>query len=158
MENTLLIISGTLVSLGAGVFFAFTVGICGALRLLNDVEYIKTMQSINRVIENLVFGATLVLPVILLPILTYMARDGDDTYFASLLAASILYIVGTMFLSVIGNVPLNTRLAKFDLSAASSTEIAATRAAIEKPWATWNAIRTVAATAATVLLFVAGTQ
>lgn len=157
-ESTLLIIAGTLVSLSAGVFFGFTIGIAGALRRLKDAEYIRFMKSINRSIENPVFGLTLITPVILLPILTLMARDDvDSSRFVLLLSASILYIVGTILLSLVGNVPLNAKLARFNPASASTKQIANMRKAIEMPWAAYNVIRTIAAIASTILIFAAST-
>lgn len=152
-ENTLLIITGTLVALGAGVFFGFAIGIVGALGRQKDTDYIRFMQSINKSIENPIFGLTLIGPAILLPILTYMARSAEGDRFELLLTASVLYIVGTILLSLVGNVPLNTKLARFNVSRASAKEVADTRASIEKPWAFFNTLRTVAAIATTVLLF-----
>ena len=44
--------------------------------------------------------------------------------FALLLASSVLYIAGSFGLTMVGNVPLNQRLAKFDVTKASGNEIA----------------------------------
>jgi uncharacterized membrane protein len=56
---------------------------------------------------------------------------------------------------MVGNVPLNVRLAKFDASKASGNEIAQARAGFERPWNRLHAIRTIASIAATVFIFVA---
>jgi uncharacterized membrane protein len=56
---------------------------------------------------------------------------------------------------MVGNVPLNQRLAKFDVTNASGNEIAQARTGFEKPWNRLHTIRTLASIAATVLIFVA---
>jgi uncharacterized membrane protein len=56
---------------------------------------------------------------------------------------------------MVGNVPLNQRLAKFDASKASGNEIAQTRAGFENPWNRLHTIRTIALISATVLIFAA---
>jgi uncharacterized membrane protein len=43
--------------------------------------------------------------------------------FALLLASSVLYIAGSFGLTMMGNVPLNQRLAKFNVAKASGNEI-----------------------------------
>jgi uncharacterized membrane protein len=54
--------------------------------------------------------------------------------FALLLASSVLYIASSFGLTIVGNVPLNQRLAKFDVTKASDNEIAHARTGFEKPW------------------------
>jgi uncharacterized membrane protein len=74
--------------------------------------------------------------------------------FALLLGSSVLYIAGSFGLTMVGNVPLNQRLAKFNVIRASGNEIAQARARFEKPWNHLHTIRTIASIAATVLIFV----
>ena len=64
-------------------------------------------------------------------------------------------LTGSFGLTIVGNNPLNVRLAKFDASKASGNEFAQARAGFEKPWNRLHAIRTIASIAATVLVFVA---
>ena len=79
-----------------------------------------------------------------------------ELQFALLLTSSVIYIAGSFGLTMVGNVPLNQRLAKFDVSKASSgNEIAQARAGFEIPWNRLHSIRTMASVAATVLVFVA---
>jgi uncharacterized membrane protein len=86
---------------------------------------------------------------------TFLQRDANSMQFALLLASSVLYIAGSFGLTMVGNVSLNQRLAKFDVTNASGNEIAQTRAGFEKPWNRLHTIRTLASIAATVLIFVA---
>lgn len=138
----------------AGLFFAFSVAVNGALHRLKDSEYVAAMQSINLVILNPVFLLTFFVPVLLLPLAAYL-HSAIFPRFALLLAASLLYIVGTIGVTMAGNVPLNERLARFDLGAADGAEIARARAEYERPWNRLNGVRTAASIAATFLVFTA---
>ena len=77
---------------------------------------------------------------------------------ASLVAASILDIIGAVGVTVAGNVPLNEKLDKVDLSKLSEAEADQIRNEYQgpgSPWMRFHTIRTLAATVATVLVFVA---
>jgi uncharacterized membrane protein len=156
LESIILVIAGSLTALVTGLFYGYSVSVNGGLHRLNDPEYVKAMQSINAVIQNPIFFVSFIGPVILLPLSAFLQRDTNSMQFALLLASSTLYIAGSFGLTMVGNVPLNVRLAKFDASKASSgNEIAQARARFEKPWNRLHAIRTIASIAATVLIFVA---
>jgi uncharacterized membrane protein len=154
-ENIILVLAGTLTALVTGLFYGYSVSVNGGLHRLNDPEYIRAMQSINAVIQNPLFFVIFIGPVILLPLAAFLQRDTNSMQFALLLASSTLYVAGSLGLTMVGNVPLNVRLAKFDASKASGNEIAQARAGFEKPWNRLHAIRTIASIAATVLIFVA---
>ena len=98
---------------------------------------------------------SLIGPVILLPLAAFLQRDTNSMQFALLLASSTLNIAGSFGLPMVGNVPLNVRLAKFDATKASDNEIVQVRAGFERPWNHLHAIRTIASIAATVLIFIA---
>jgi uncharacterized membrane protein len=153
IETILLVITGTLTALLAGLFFGFSVAINGALHRLKDVEYVRAMQSINIVILNPIFFLSFMGPVALLPLTAFLFRG--EAAFVWLVAASVLYIVGTFGLTIGGNVPLNDKLAKVDTTRVSDKEITDARAQFEHPWNRLHNIRTVAAIAATALLFIA---
>jgi uncharacterized membrane protein len=154
-EIIILVLAGTLTALITGLYFGYSVSVNGGLHRLNDSEYVKAMQSINAVIQNPLFFVSFFGPIILLPLAAFLQRDANSMQFALLLASSALYIAGSFALTIVGNVPLNQRLAKFDASKASDNEIAQARAGFEKPWNRLHAIRTIASIAATVLIFVA---
>ena len=154
-ENIILVLAGTLTALVTGLFYGYSVSVNGGLHRLNDSEYVKAMQSINVVIQNPLFFVSFIGPVILLPLAAFLQRDANPMQFALLLASSVIYIAGSFGLTMVGNVPLNERLAKFNASKSSGNEIAQARAGFEKPWNRLHAIRTIASIAASVLIFVA---
>lgn len=74
--------------------------------------------------------------------------------FWCLLAATALYIIGVLGVTMVGNVPLNETLDAFDLQSASVREIAAQRAAFEVPWNRLNMVRTIASMLALVFVVI----
>jgi uncharacterized membrane protein len=154
-ENIILVLAGTLTALVTGLYFGYSVSVNGGLHRLNDSEYVKAMQLINAVIQNPLFFVSFFGPLILLPLAAFLQRDANPMQFALLLASSALYIAGSFDLTMVGNVPLNQRLAKFEANKASGNEFAQARAGFEKPWNRLHTIRTIASIAATVLIFVA---
>ncbi len=153
MTETLLIITGVLTALLAGVFFAFSVAVNGGLHRLKDEAYVQAMQHINVVIENPLFLLTFMGPVVLLPVMTWLTWTDGTTRPLLLAGASLLYVVGTFGVTMAGNIPLNKRLAQADTS--KPGEATKARAEFENPWNRLHAVRTVASIAATVLVFAA---
>jgi uncharacterized membrane protein len=72
-----------------------------------------------------------------------------------LLAATAVYLIGVLGVTIFGNVPLNETLDVFPLQSATVQEISAQRAAFERPWNNLNMVRTVAAVLAVVLVIIA---
>jgi uncharacterized membrane protein len=157
LENIILVLAGTLTALIIGLYFGYSVSVNGGLHRLNDSEYVRAMQSIKAVIQNPLFFASFIGPVVLLPLAAFLHTNTNTNpmQFALLLASSVVYIAGSFGITIAGNVPLNERLAKFDASKSSGNEIAQARPGFEKRWNRLHTIRTIASIAATVLIFVA---
>lgn len=152
LETISFIITGVLTSLLAGIFFAYSISVNGALRRLKDAEYVHAMQAINIVIQNSIFFLCFMGPVVLLPLVAFFAYDASLMQFILLSSAAIIYIIGAFGVTVAGNVPLNERLAKVDLN--NPVAASQARQQFEQPWNRLHAVRTIAAIAATVLIFV----
>ncbi|MDQ3755048.1 MAG: DUF1772 domain-containing protein [Acidobacteriota bacterium] len=137
----------------AGVFFAFSSFMMKALARLPPGEGIAAMQSINVAVINPLFmtaflgtAAACVL-VMVSPLLRWHAPGA-----AYLLAGSILYLVGTLFVTVVFNVPLNEALASV---APEDPDSASLWASYLANWTAWNHVRTAAALAAAASLIIA---
>jgi uncharacterized membrane protein len=155
LENILLIITGTLTALLAGFFYAFTVAVNGGLGRLKDREYIRAMQSINIVVVNPSFLLSLMGPVVLLPLVTFLyGGEWGSPRFTLLAAASILH-VSSFAITMSKNVPMNNKLATLDTDSASDKEIAAARKLFQMPWNRLNTLRMWTSIAATALVFAA---
>lgn len=127
----------------AGVFFAFSSFVMKALGRLKPTEAIAAMQSINITVINPLFMTALFGTAVICLFLAISAllnwHRSSSIY---LLVGSLLYIVGTVGVTIAFNVPLNDALAKVE---PSSTEGAQLWASYLTDWTLWNHIRTIAA-------------
>jgi uncharacterized membrane protein len=137
----------------AGVFFAFSSFVMAALRRLKPEEGIAAMQSINIVVVTPVFMTALFgTAVASLALAVWAVISWGERYAALVLAGGVLYLVGTVGVTIACNVPLNNRLATVHPQAADAAsywnEYVTT-------WTAWNHVRTVAALAAAAALTIA---
>ncbi len=135
-----------------GVFFAFSSFVMRALARVSSSEGISVMQSINVVVITPsflgIFMGTAALSVALAVLALANRADPSAMYF---LGGAVLYFGGTFLVTVIGNIPLNNRLACLSPSDPDAMEF--WQQYLDR-WTKWNHIRTAAATAATLLLVV----
>jgi uncharacterized membrane protein len=130
----------------AGVFFAFSTFVMPALARLQPDRGIAAMQSINITAINPLFmlallGTTVACLFIVISALLGWHQSG--TIYLSI--GSLLYLVGTMLVTMLGNVPLNYALAIVD---PNSTEGTTLWSKYLTNWTFWNHVRTLAALAA----------
>jgi uncharacterized membrane protein len=154
LPKILLILAGVSTAIMAGLFFAWSFSVMPGLAKLSDREFIAAMQSMNRAIQNPVFfifffGATVFLP--LATVFNY--RSG--TIFGFLLAAAIIYLIGVMGVTFLGNIPLNNALDAFRLDGSTAQEIFQQRTQFENPWVRLNYVRTLSSFISIVLLIIA---
>src|SRR5262245_43157101 len=130
----------------AGIFFAFSAFIMAALGRLSPEGGISAMQSINVAVLNPVFFLVFFGTAIAALILAIAAFAGwSPSRSPCLLAGAMLYLAGTIFVTMAFNVPLNNRLAA---TGAKSTEGATIWKTYLSAWTAWNHVRTIAALAA----------
>ena len=137
----------------AGFFFAFSVCVMNALGRLSPAQGIAAMQSINVVVINPLFltgflGTAVACVLLLVSSLLSWHRPGA----AYLLVGSLLYLVGTILVTMVFNVPRNNALA---LVTPTDPDSASLWASYLSSWTAWNHIRTIAALAATASLIIA---
>jgi uncharacterized membrane protein len=153
MDNLLLVLT-LLSALGcglvAGAFFAFSTFVMKALAQLPPAQGIAAMQSINvAVIHPLngvaFFGTGAACFLLLVSSLFRWHKPGV----AYLLVGSLLYLVGTILVTVVFNVPRNDALAAV---APASAEGAGLWARYVTTWTAWNHVRTAAALMAAAFL------
>jgi uncharacterized membrane protein len=128
----------------AGLFFAFSVAVMQALARLPAAGGIAAMQSINSAILNPLFLAVFLGTAgCALVMLTSLARwhSPGSVY---LLVGGALYLVGSLLVTAVCNVPKNNALASVVPADSDSAGLWADYLA---SWTTWNHVRTVASLA-----------
>ena len=133
----------------AGIFFAFSSFIMGALGRIPPEQGIHAMQSINVVVINRSFLLVFFGTAALCGALLLGAWFRWDTVGGKLLLpAGLLYLAGVVGVTMLRNVPLNDALAAVQ---PASAEAAALWARYLDRWTFWNTVRTVAPTMAMAL-------
>ncbi|MFA6060832.1 MAG: anthrone oxygenase family protein [Taibaiella sp.] len=139
------IIAILLTGLIAGLFYGYDCSIIKGLGNLPDREYLGAFKSINRVILNPYFFISFMGSMLVLPIAVWLSyKDGGTTSCYLLAAATIVYGAGVFGVTILGNVPLNNLVERFDISAASQADIQALRQKFETSWNKLHHIRTYA--------------
>ncbi len=137
----------------AGVFFAFSTFVMSALARLEPKQGIATMQSINITAINPLFMTALfgtAATCIFLAVSSLLKWHQPGAVY--LFVGSLLYLVGTVGVTIAFNVPMNEALAIVE---PSSTEGVNLWASYLTNWTTWNHVRTLAALTAGTLLTIA---
>jgi len=128
--NTSLILTG----LSAGLFYAWSVSVIPGTQKIDDLSYLHTMQSINRAILNPAFFIVFFGSLIALVCSTYFTYNVSTKGFWFLLIAAVTYLIGTVGVTGLGNVPLNNGLEALKISELSSKEVAEFRKHYESQW------------------------
>lgn len=139
-------------ALVAGVFFAFSTFVMSALARLQPAQGIAAMQSINITAINPLFmvaifgtaAACLLLAISLL-------LKGPQPHTSYRLIGSLLYLIGTVLVTMVFNVPMNNALAAVS---PDSAEGAALWATYLRNWTLWNHVRTLSSLAAATLFMI----
>jgi uncharacterized membrane protein len=155
--QAVLMCAAFLCSLVAGFLFAFAAVVMPGIRSLNDGDFIRAFQVIDRVIQNnqplFVFvwiGS--VLAMIAVAVAGVWQLRGADRLLVILVA--LVYLLGVQWPTVAINIPLNNTLQTLDLGTLSEAMQKQARADFERRWNRWNDIRATCATVVSILLMV----
>ncbi|MFZ1806988.1 MAG: anthrone oxygenase family protein [Cyclobacteriaceae bacterium] len=140
-----------LTGLSAGLFFAWSVSVIPGTQRIGDINYLETMQSINRAILNPAFFIVFFGSLILLIAASAFEFNHGMTAFWLMLSATFVYLIGTICVTGLGNVPLNDQLDVLKLSQLSAIEKEAFRNLYEKKWNYLHQIRTISAVISFIL-------
>ncbi|WP_319480232.1 DUF1772 domain-containing protein [uncultured Draconibacterium sp.] len=156
MNTTILIITTIFSGLMAGLFYAWSISVTPGLAKINDVSYLQAFQSMNRAILNPLFFVVFFGLVILLPVLSYLSfQTSINNQFWYVILATILYFIGVMGVTIIGNVPLNNALEALQIESMTPEQMDEFRKGFESKWNRLNIIRTISSTLAFLLLVIA---
>ncbi len=127
----------------AGAFFAFSSFVMAGLDRLPPSQGIAAMKSINVTAVTFWFMSAIFGTAALCLVLAVISvRHWNQPGSAFLVAGALLYLVVTVGVTVVFNVPLNDGLAAVDTD---SAEGAAKWATYVPDWTMWNHVRTVGA-------------
>ena len=142
----LTIVAGLGLGLIGGVFFAFSTFVMRALARIAPAAGMSAMQSINIAVINPMFlGVFLGTAAVCLATGLAAILRWDMPGSGWVLAGSVLYLIGTLGVTIVCNVPLNNALARVEPSQADAPEV---WAGYVRRWTIWNHVRTLAALAA----------
>ena len=136
-----------------GVFFAFSNFVMPALARLAPAEGIHAMQAINVTVLNRLFLGTFMgtgLSSVAAIIIALLRWDGTGSLCVVLGGAT--YALGSILVTMRGNVPLNNALMRITQA---DTLGEATWRSYVRDWTRWNHVRTIACFVAMALFIVA---
>ena len=144
-----------LTGLMAGIFFTWSNAVKPGIGKLGDIEYLRALQSMNRVILNNAFriiflGA--IIAVALVPVFYFNLYPKN--IFWLFVFTLVIYWVGVFGVTVSGNIPLNEILDKTNLESITLEEIKTLRKSIELKWNNYNLIRCISSGITFILLIV----
>jgi uncharacterized membrane protein len=146
----LTVASATGAALSAGAFFAFSTFVMPALGSIRSEQGVAAMQAMNVKVVNPLFMAALFGPsLLLLGLGAYAVANLGEDYAPYLLAAAVVYLLGSTAVTFGFHLPRNDALDRLD---PDGPEAAAYWAAVLPGWIRWNHLRTVASLAAAALL------
>ncbi len=153
IELIILVLAILFTGLMAGIFFIWTNAVTPGIGKLNDMGYLRALQSMNRIILNTSFRIVFigaVIAVALVPLFYY--KTFPNYIFWTFIAVFIIYWIGVFAVTFLGNIPLNRMLDNTNLETISIENAKTLRIAIETKWNNLNLIRTITSTISFLLL------
>ena len=136
-----------------GVFFIFSTTIMRAFSRLSPVEGIAAMNMINVVIINPMFLGVFLGTGVLCAVLGVVSIVGwQQTGSGWMLAGALLYLIGSLAVTMIFNVPRNNALAAADATSGEGQKVWTDYL---RNWTFWNHVRTIASVAASATFAIA---
>lgn len=154
-ESIILASAILLTGLMAGIFFTWSNAVKPGIGKLSDIEYLRSLQSMNRVILNKAFLGIFmgtVVAVVLAPIFHFKIYDSN--IFWLFIIAFVIYWVGVFGVTIFGNIPLNEKLDKTNLETTTPEGLKALRMTIEDKWNKFNLIRSYSSVITFILLII----
>jgi uncharacterized membrane protein len=155
IEIIILALAIFLTGLMAGIFFTWSNAVKPGIGKLGDIEYLRALQSMNRVILNNAFriiflGA--IIAVALVPVFYFNLYPKN--IFWLFVFTLVIYWIGVFGVTVSGNIPLNEILDKTNIESITLEEIKTLRKSIELKWNNYNLISCISSGITFILLIV----
>jgi uncharacterized membrane protein len=154
-----LIVATLLCSLVAGFLSAFAIVVMPGIRNLNDRDFIRAFQAMDRIIQNnqplfVIVWVGSVLALAASAVVAIWDVRGLDLLL--IITAALVYFLGVQLPTVRINVRLNNALQKLDTADMDDSAAKRARSGFERRWNRWNAIRTAFSVLTSLLLLLAG--
>ena len=152
-----LLIAAFLCSLVAGFLFAFAVVIMPGISNLNDRDYIRAFQVMDRVIQNnqpifMLVWVGSIAAMIVTVVAGFAQLNGLERLL--LVVTALIYLLGVHLPTIAINIPLNNKIQSLDVNASEETMLKSARENFELRWNRWNINRTILACLVSALLIV----
>ncbi len=152
-----LIMATFLCSLVAGFLFAFATVAMPGIRSLNDREFIRVFQGMDRIIQNnqpifMLVWVGSVVALLTSAVLSIGRLDGAG--FVLIIFAALAYFFGVQLPTFTINIPLNNKLQTLDVNVMNETAQKEARREFEPRWNLWNSIRAAFASLTSALLII----
>tara|TARA_B000000565_G_scaffold64682_1_gene43573 strand:- start:497 stop:991 length:495 start_codon:yes stop_codon:yes gene_type:complete len=155
IETIILASAIILTGLMAGIFFTWSNAVKPGIGKLSDIEYLRALQSMNRVILNNAFRIIFlgsIIAVALVPVFYFNLYPKN--IFWLFVFTLVIYWIGVFGVTVSGNIPLNEILDKTNLESITLEEIKTLRKSIELKWNHFNLIRSISSAITFILLII----
>ena len=155
IETIILASAIILTGLMAGIFFTWSNAVKPGIGKLSDIEYLRALQSMNRVILNNAFRIIFlgsIIAVALVPVFYFNLYPKN--IFWLFVFTLLIYWIGVFGVTVSGNIPLNEILDKTNLESITLEEIKTLRKSIELKWNHFNLIRSISSAITFILLII----
>ena len=150
LQFLLMLLTAIAAGLSAGLYFTFSNFVMKALAQRPAAQGIAAMQAINITIINpgfmLIFFGTGIASIVLMILLFLQPLNSSHFYW---LGGTLLYLIGTLGVTMFRNVPLNNQLA---IAVPETEEAACLWEKYLTDWTFWNHVRTITGVIATALL------
>ncbi|MFB9149719.1 anthrone oxygenase family protein [Roseovarius ramblicola] len=140
----LIVFGGTALGMAlvAGVFLAFSDFVMRALGLARGLAGVEAMQAINREVYGSAFLVALLgLAPVAVALGLYAVMRAEGSAAPWFIAGAALYVIGTVLVTMLGNVPMNKRL---DAMATDAPETLVYWRQYARRWTRFNHLRTLA--------------
>ncbi len=155
--TNMLLVATFLCTLATGFILIFAIVVMPGIGTLDNRDFLRVFQAIDRVIQNNqpLFALVWVGSVVALLIATFLGvRQLEGGSRLLIIMAAITYIIGVQLPTATINIPLNNRVQTLDIDTLNETTQAAERKHFESRWNRWNAIRTVFASLTSISLLI----
>ena len=152
IQTVILLFATLLTGLLAGVFFTWNNAITTGIGRLDDVSYLKAFQQMNRTILNPLFYIVFMGPLILSIAATYVYKANPAYILWMLILATVIYFLGVVIVTILGNIPLNNMLENTNLADISLEDARNLRDKFETKWNKLHLIRTISSATSFLLL------